>query len=76
MELMAAVGVKDLNDSLSMADAVWTPDEMRRAREQPAVVHFMSRVKPWIATHSQRDRTRWSRALDTTPRAGWRPQPS
>ena len=63
-----------IQQAAGLCHVVFTPDEVDAARDKPAVIHYLTRDKPWNhgCTHPEIDR--WFEALDRTAWAGWRPQ--
>ncbi len=54
--------------------ALW-PDDVQAALDDPAMLHFTERDKPWNAGSLHPLREKWFAELDRTHRAGWRPGP-
>lgn len=58
-------------------DATPLPEsESRDAHEQPAIVHFTTKDKPWHAGHQHPHRDTFFEYLDQTAWEGWRPTPT
>lgn len=50
------------------------PAELRRARTDPAIIHFTTNSKPWHYQNDHPWRGLYFHYLDQTPFRGWRPQ--
>jgi lipopolysaccharide biosynthesis glycosyltransferase len=57
-----------------LGNVVFPPEQVQRACEEPAIVHYLTRDKPWLpgCTHPMADR--WFAVLDGTAWSGWRPE--
>jgi lipopolysaccharide biosynthesis glycosyltransferase len=63
-----------IRQQAGLCHVVFEPEEVDAARDRPAVIHYLTRDKPWNhgCTHPEIDR--WFEALELTAWAGWRPE--
>lgn len=54
-----------------VASAVWGKEEVRTARRNPVVIHYIGPVKPWQRECTHPKRTLWWQALRETPFANY-----
>jgi len=47
--------------------------EVNRIRNEPKIIHFTGRLKPWRSPRAHPMANRWHEVLETTARRGWRP---
>lgn len=55
-----------------VADETWGADEVKAAKRNPAVIHYIGPVKPWSVRCTHPRRKDWWDCLERTPYAGYR----
>lgn len=64
-----------IHERLSMAQVIWSHEDIVEARDSPGIVHYLSRDKPWTSTSTHPQTELWFQMVDRTPWQGWRPSP-
>jgi lipopolysaccharide biosynthesis glycosyltransferase len=57
-----------------VAQMIWSDSQIREAKLDPAIVHFVGPVKPWSQLCVHRYRKEWWRFLRQTPLKNYRPK--